>query len=447
MQRKRWRIWIYILLIISTFSAYKVYAAVTVTAWSGWGNISADKAANATSPARTTLGLIRINEWANADIPANVNSWTIILTAPTGRNFNTATWTISYTAGRDITAISLTMAATTLTITLKTDATANARDRIDLRSIQIRALSGENQNATGKIMRLGSNPWTTAVAGITNNSTSFWSVNQTTWSLKNLEIILSGQLWWWAWVWVTWTPKRVFPNIAFAISGIRAVDQFDNMVTTFAWTKTLSYSGPSTASGANTYTTSVSFTAWRSTTALNTTLRTPWTYQITVASGWVWAVTWTSSSFTIMRWTIHITAPSSISLPAIAASPNSATNTAVSTNFVVDDQKAFSSGYYTTLQCSNLTAWASVLANTNIQLSGSALTLTSWDANTSVITSLTGSLQTCWWAITFIRRNSGAAWWGIFSEYAANITVRTTIPARQDVWAYTGTITYTLIEN
>src|SRR5438876_9503267 len=62
-------------------------AAVTVTAATGGTNVSADRAQNGAAPAFTTLGNIVIQEGANGDF-ANANGRTLILTAPSGWQFN-----------------------------------------------------------------------------------------------------------------------------------------------------------------------------------------------------------------------------------------------------------------------------------------------------------------------------------------------------------------------
>lgn len=63
------------------FSSF-AFASVSVTAATSGTNISADKAANATSPAYTTLGNIVITEGADTDFAASQSNTTLILTAP-----------------------------------------------------------------------------------------------------------------------------------------------------------------------------------------------------------------------------------------------------------------------------------------------------------------------------------------------------------------------------
>ena len=87
-------------LLVAKFAA----AAVTVTPASGGTNISADNAANATTPAWTTLGNIVIAEGATGDIPGGLIGATLILTAPTNWQFNSAAGSVSFQNGRDISA-------------------------------------------------------------------------------------------------------------------------------------------------------------------------------------------------------------------------------------------------------------------------------------------------------------------------------------------------------
>lgn len=71
----------------------------------------------------------------------------------------------------------------------------------------------------------------------------------------------------------------------FTITKITATDDYFNIVSGYSGSKTLVYSGPSSAGGAPSYTTSVSFTSGQSTTALLTTLNYPETTTITVTDG------------------------------------------------------------------------------------------------------------------------------------------------------------------
>src|SRR5215471_7050230 len=94
-------------------------ASVVITPASGGGAISADTAANGTSPAWTTLGPITIAEGKKQDLGNKVNKGTLILKVPDGFEFNTAsTPSISFVHGADVTSASVAVTnASTLTIT------------------------------------------------------------------------------------------------------------------------------------------------------------------------------------------------------------------------------------------------------------------------------------------------------------------------------------------
>src|SRR5262245_27795289 len=74
-------------------------AAVSITTATGGTNISADKAANASSPQWTTLGNIVVTEASQGDFATGTNM-TLALNAPTGWAFNTgASVTANATGG------------------------------------------------------------------------------------------------------------------------------------------------------------------------------------------------------------------------------------------------------------------------------------------------------------------------------------------------------------
>lgn len=92
----------------------------------------------------------------------------------------------------------------------------------------------------------------------------------------------------------TGSPSIQTGGLSFVIPGIRAIDQFFNIVTSYAGSKTISYSGPS---GTPSYTTGVSFTNGVSTTILTTLLRKA---EITTLSASAAGVTgFVSSSLTV----------------------------------------------------------------------------------------------------------------------------------------------------
>src|SRR5262245_15575883 len=80
----------FLMLGLAALNPMEAFSAVTITPASNGSNISADKAANATSPAWTTLGAITIDEGSNG----NKNNFgagtdvTLVLKAPLGFEFN-----------------------------------------------------------------------------------------------------------------------------------------------------------------------------------------------------------------------------------------------------------------------------------------------------------------------------------------------------------------------
>src|SRR5437867_4425791 len=77
---------------------------VTVTAATGGTGLSADNAQNGAAPTFTTLGNIVITEGAKADFAdtAGVGK-TLVLTVPSGWQFNAGTGTVAFAANKNIT--------------------------------------------------------------------------------------------------------------------------------------------------------------------------------------------------------------------------------------------------------------------------------------------------------------------------------------------------------
>ena len=163
-------------LFISAFALMglgRASAAVTVTGAAGGGNISADTAANAASPAWTTLGAITIAEGVSTDFAVGTNV-TLILKAPAGFAFNTAVVPdVTATAGTNIASASATMTdAATITITLTVSGTT-VLDTLTIGSttgIQVRPTAG-SPLATGKhIYRPTTGGGSATIAGITTSA-------------------------------------------------------------------------------------------------------------------------------------------------------------------------------------------------------------------------------------------------------------------------------------
>ncbi len=106
----------------------------------------------------------------------------------------------------------------------------------------------------------------------------------------------------------------------FTIVSLTAVDNFDNIDTTYSGPQTITYSGPanSPSGSAPVYTTSVSFTSGQSTTTLTTTLNDAQTTTITATQGSVTGIA--SSSITVSPTTANayrITAASMTPSPGV----------------------------------------------------------------------------------------------------------------------------------
>jgi len=151
--------------------ATKAFGAVTITPATNGVNISADKAANASSPMWTSLGPIVIDETSNPnrDNFASGNNVTLVLKAPAGFQFNTAvTPNITFTSGQDITSAAIAMTdSTTITITLTISGTSNV-DRLTVGSvtrIQVRPTAG-TPLASGQIFRPSPGGGSATITGI-----------------------------------------------------------------------------------------------------------------------------------------------------------------------------------------------------------------------------------------------------------------------------------------
>ncbi|MFA6476084.1 MAG: hypothetical protein WCV68_01565, partial [Candidatus Paceibacterota bacterium] len=168
-----------ILSLILAFYPGSVFAAVSITTATGGTNISADKAANATSPAYTTLGNIVITENNNNDISSN---GTFTVAPPSGWQFNTTGVTTSVTGGLTVVVTSQTASLLTLTISNRNNSTAQSFTIIGL---QVRATNGASLPSSGNITRAGG---TANVSGITNGSTNLGSLSQAVGVASKLKV-------------------------------------------------------------------------------------------------------------------------------------------------------------------------------------------------------------------------------------------------------------------
>jgi len=148
-------------------------ANVSITAATGGSGVSADTAANAPSPAWTTLGPITITEGTNADFSTGTNV-TLILSVPSGFQFNTAvTPDTTFTAGQDITSASVSaISSTNLTVTLTVAATVGV-DSLTIggtTGLQVRPTVTTPLSTGRHIYRPSSGGGTATIKGISTSS-------------------------------------------------------------------------------------------------------------------------------------------------------------------------------------------------------------------------------------------------------------------------------------
>jgi hypothetical protein len=152
--------------------------------------------------------------------------------------------------------------------------------------------------------------------------------------------------------------------------------------------------------------------------------------------------------------TLTITASGSINLWAVSTSTSAVDlSWQFSTNsFYVTDFKWSTSGYYTTVQVTNLTwenggtVYSIPAANVEFKSNVVNPALMTWTANASVtLWSITTSYAAIDSPITYFKRNNGTIW-GILSQYGDTPWVKVTVPAFQAPTTYHGTITFTLYE-
>lgn len=223
---------------------------------------------------------------------------------------------------------------------------------------------------------------------------------------------------------LTWTIQWTLDTITLLISG-----------TTYTWTNlwdgtwTLSewVIAPSLPNGTYPVTMTVTNPYWRS-----VQYTSAFTVTIPPLSGGDYCIAW----------------PSSISFPQIITQGYAQTwFTSASGYFQVIDSNWADSGYYTTLQITDLSWTMTSISNTWIARQSTGIVLLSGTANTGVtLWSAFASYSPATWTVTFIKRDPAANWWKI-GTYWAPLELRLSIPAYLKPDTYAGTITYTLYEN
>ena len=261
-----------------------VMASVTITKAAGGTGISADKSANASSPAYTTLGDVVITEGVAGDFAIGTNV-TFRLSCPAGWSFNTlASVDASASAGNDISAAAVTSVTSTLIIVQLTISGNTMIDVLTISGIEVQANEGGNVPGSGSITRGG----TAVISGCVSGA-NLGSLSQSAGSVSKLVITLPGQVFSDTYLSATsgnaGSPINRIAGVSFIITKIRACDQFTNVVTSYFGTKTLTYSGPANGLTAPSYIRSVSFASGVSSTLLTTTLRKTESAVIAVTDG------------------------------------------------------------------------------------------------------------------------------------------------------------------
>ena len=129
-----------------------------------------------TAPPLPRWAISCITEGAATDFAAG-NNQTLILTVPTGWRFNPGVGTVTFTGSRNITAATISVTASTLTVTFS----VNGIDKLDVLTIggvQVQVLDGANLAAADYIRNVFDNPGTAVIAGIEQDFTTFGLLNE-----------------------------------------------------------------------------------------------------------------------------------------------------------------------------------------------------------------------------------------------------------------------------
>jgi cysteine-rich repeat protein len=188
---------------------------------------------------------------------------------------------------------------------------------------------------------------------------------------------------------------------------------------------------------------------------LNAGIISPWlvngTYPttLTVTNPYGRSVQYTSAfTVTLPTGDFCIASPSSIAFPSFTTASSAQTwFTTSSWYFQLIDSSGVDSGYYTTLQITQLSWTSTSISNTWIARQSTGIVLLSWTANTGVVLwSAFTSYSVASGTVTFIKRDPAPNWWKKWT-YWAPLQLRISLPAYIRPGTYTGTITYTLYEN
>lgn len=147
MDKKKW----FLLIVIVIVFPIRGFGQLTVTTATGGTNISADKAANASSPEWTTLGNIVLAENNNGDFPESFTSF--VINAPNGWAFNTTSVSATVSGGagqQNLTVNSVSVNSSSITIYVSIDKT-NKTDILTITGIQVRATDGASTPSNGNL--------------------------------------------------------------------------------------------------------------------------------------------------------------------------------------------------------------------------------------------------------------------------------------------------------
>src|SRR6266481_344852 len=162
---------------LGLMGAANLRADVIVTEPTGGNDVSTDKAVNSTNGAGyVALGSIVLTEGATSDF-APVNGQTLILTAPGGWRLNpAAAASVSFLNSRDITAASVAVTTSNITVTFSVGDTSKF-DKLTISGVQVQPLNGASDPNAGYIVNLSANAGTAAIAGIFPDLTTFGLLN------------------------------------------------------------------------------------------------------------------------------------------------------------------------------------------------------------------------------------------------------------------------------
>src|SRR6266404_5909647 len=162
---------------LGLMGAANLRADVIVTEPVGGNDVSTDKAVNSTNGAGyVALGNIVLTEGATSDFSPG-NGQTLILTAPGGWRLNpAAAASVSFLNSRDITAASVAVTTSNITVTFSVGGTSKF-DTLTISGVQVQPLNGATDPNAGYIVNLSANPGTASIAGIQPDLTTFGLLN------------------------------------------------------------------------------------------------------------------------------------------------------------------------------------------------------------------------------------------------------------------------------